>query len=160
MKARNGFGRKQNNTSTLDQDDLDTLLFMIEEEKMAGDIYDALYDQTGLNVFANIAASEDQHMDVLLAQAEKLGLTLDAILAAPEGEYVNPEIQAMYDDLMAQASTSTEAALNVGVFIEETDIIDLAEASAEVEGTQLATIYDNLLAGSENHLAAFESLLA
>lgn len=68
------------------QDDLAQLLYMIEEEKLAGDVYEALYAQTGMQVFDRIAASEDRHFDALLTQAQTLGLTVDGILALTEGE--------------------------------------------------------------------------
>ena len=39
------------------------LLFMREEEKLARDVYNALYEIWGQNTFANIASSEQMHMD-------------------------------------------------------------------------------------------------
>lgn len=43
--------------------------------------------------------------------------------------------------------------------IEEMDIDDLTEALLEVEKADIRTVFENLLSGSENHLAAFESRL-
>jgi hypothetical protein len=37
---------------------------MREEEKLARDVYIALYEKWGLRTFLNIAESEQQHMDV------------------------------------------------------------------------------------------------
>jgi hypothetical protein len=39
-------------------------------------------------------------------------------------------------------------------------MVDIAAAESQVEGTSLAAVYDNLLAGSANHLDAFEAWLA
>jgi len=141
------------------QADLDALSYMIEEEKLAGDIYDAFYEQTGLRVFDKIGDAEDQHMDTLIAQANIAGLNLDTILSFPEGQYSNPELQSLYDNLLATGSVSATAALEVGVAIELTDIADLQLAIADLVGTPLGTAYANLLNGSNNHLAAFEGLL-
>lgn len=142
------------------QDDLAQLLYMIEEEKLAGDVYEALYAQTGMQVFDRIAASENRHFDALLTQAQTLGLAVDGILALPEGQYISPQLQSLYDDLMLAASTSAVAALEVGVAIETTDMVDLQAASANLDGTALGDVYANLLTGSAQHLSAFENLLA
>lgn len=135
------------------------LLFMLEEEKLAGDIYDAFYEMYGVPIFDNIAESEDNHFDALLAQAESLGLDVDAIVFAEAGTYVDPELQEMYDTLLAQGSESLEAALEVGVAIETKDMVDIAAAAEAVADTPLADVYDRLLAESVNHLDAFEALL-
>lgn len=141
-------------------DDLAQLLYMIEEEKLAGDVYEALYAQTGMQVFDRIAASEDRHFDALLTQAQTLGLAVDGILALPEGQYTSPQLQSLYDDLMLAATASAVAALEVGVAIETTDMVDLQAASANLDGTALGDVYANLLMGSAQHLSAFENLLA
>jgi len=144
---------------TYSQADLDALIYMIEEEKLAGDIYDAFYEQTGLRVFDKIGDSEDQHMAAVIAQAEIAGLNLDTVLSFPEGQYSNPELQALYDSLLATGSVSVNAALEVGMAIELTDIADLQLAMVDLVGTPLGSVYANLLSGSNNHLAAFEGLL-
>lgn len=71
------------------------------------------------------------------------------------GEFSIPEVQQMYDTLLAQGSASVEAALEVGVIVEETDIADLQEAVIGLEVPRAVAVYENLLAGSQNHLAAF-----
>ncbi len=71
------------------------------------------------------------------------------------GGFTLPEVQAMYDDLLAQGSESVEAALAVGVTVEEVDIADLQEAVEGLQAPRAVAVYRNLLAGSENHLQAF-----
>lgn len=140
--------------------DLSALMFMIEEEKLAGDVYDALFEQTGLRVFDRIGDAEDQHMSTLLDQATTLGLNLDTVISLPAGSYSDPELQSLYDSLMLTASASDTAALEVGATIEVADIADLELAMVDLAGTPLGDIYANLLSGSNHHLAAFEGLLA
>ena len=82
-----------------------------------------------------------------------------AFVFQPAGSFVNPDLQDFYDDLLETGSASLQDALEVGVAIEVKDITDLAEAAEAVAGTQLETVYETLLAASESHLAAFESLL-
>ncbi len=47
-----------------------------------------------------------------------------------QGEFTNPDLQDLYDQLIQQGSVSKVEALKVGVFIEETDIDDLNAAIA------------------------------
>lgn len=146
-------------TVTYSDEAISELLFMIEEEKLAGDVYDAFYDLYGLDIFKNIAASEDQHFSALVNLAEQIGLDVDEFVMEPKGTFVDEEIQSLYDSMIATGSASATAALEVGLAIEEKDMVDIAAAIEEVEGTTLAEIYDNLLTGSSYHLDAFETAL-
>ena len=47
----------------LDQQEIDALQFMVEEEKLARDVYSYLYQQWNLAIFNNITGSEQNHMD-------------------------------------------------------------------------------------------------
>lgn len=44
-----------------------SLAFMREEEKLARDVYNALYSIYGTNIFSNIGASEQTHTDAVLS---------------------------------------------------------------------------------------------
>ncbi|WP_323770372.1 DUF2202 domain-containing protein [Antarctobacter sp.] len=135
------------------------LLYMIEEEKLAGDVYETFYDIYGLKIFASIGASEDRHFDALVSQADAMGIDTDQFVFAETGSFDDPELQELYDTLIETGSASLTSALEVGAAIETKDIVDIAAAMEDVEGTVLAGVYANLLAGSENHLVAFEGLL-
>jgi hypothetical protein len=137
-----------------------SLRFMIQEEKLAGDLYEAFADQTGLRTFDRIAAAEDKHMNTLIDLAEKAGINVDDLIALPAGEFADAELQTMYDSLLASGSVSTDAALTVG---REVELADIADLSAAIEGfaePALVGVYSKLLSGSEHHLAAFDSWLA
>jgi hypothetical protein len=141
----------------LSDTDVSSLLFMIEEEKMARDIYDELFEQTGLIQFDRISNSEQQHYDTLLSTADKLGIDTST-LSTEAGVFTNIEVQNLYAQLMEQASVSADAAMNVGIAIEQTDIADLYTAIDSTEITLLGTVYNNLLNASMNHLNAFENI--
>ena len=144
----------------LSDDVVASLRFMIEEEKLAGDLYEVFYDQTGLTVFDKIANSEDLHMNALVKQAESYGIDVSDLLALPAGEYSDPSLQDLYSALLTAGSLSAEDALNVGVAIEQADMMDLAEAINLVAGTKLVGVYSHLMDGSASHLAAFDASLS
>lgn len=139
---------------TLSEEESAALLFMREEEKLAHDVYVTLYDQWGLRVFSNIAASEQKHTDAVAALLDAYGLE-DPTIGNGVGEFTDPAFQALYDELVAQGSISAAEALKVGVAIEELDIADLEQRIAETDNADIQLLYSNLLAGSENHLRAF-----
>ena len=135
-----------------------TLLHMVEEEKLAHDVYVALADDSGARIFDRIAVSEARHTDAVRALLEARGIA-DPTAGAAAGEFTNPAFDELYADLVAEGSTSLDAALQVGVQIEELDIADLKEAIAETDQADIDTVYGNLLTASGHHLTAFENQL-
>ncbi|NLT25057.1 MAG: DUF2202 domain-containing protein [Microbacteriaceae bacterium] len=130
------------------------LLYIIEEEKLAHDVYAAMAEIHDRNPFANIMESEIQHQELLVPILAERGL--DDPRTGVEGTFTNPEIQALHDEFVAQGEQSWSAAIEVGIAIEEADIRDL-EAAIEAETDPAAiAAYERLLAGSENHLEAFQ----
>lgn len=130
-----------------------SLLFMIEEEKLAHDVYVTLGDLWGSTIFSSISTSEATHQDQLLVLLDDRAITDPR--STETGVFVNSELQALYDELIAQGSVSRAAAMQVGIAIETKDITDIAAAAAAEDDAEVIAVYDRLLAGSENHLAAF-----
>lgn len=144
----------QNSAQNMTQEQIDSLLFMIEEEKMARDLYDALYEQTGEAIFDKISNSEQKHYDSLMRAAQKLRVDTTEVLDEA-GVFSNEEIQSLYDTLLLQGSISTQDAFDVGVAVENADIADLNDAIAQNDIVILGQVYDHLLNGSQHHLDAF-----
>ena len=134
------------------------LLFMLEEEKLARDVYRTLGEIWDTPIFSNIAASEQRHMDAILGLIATYGLD-NSMYDETVGRFENRELQAMYDDLVDMGSESVEAALEVGAIIEEVDIADLEEYLSQTTSEDITRVYENLLRGSRNHLGAFVSQL-
>ena len=134
------------------------LVYMREEEKLARDVYLALYDLWGQPVFQNIASSEQAHMDSVLTLLEQYGVADPAAGNGP-GVFNDPTFQTLYADLVSTGSQSQIEALRVGAAIEELDIVDLEARLAPTSNDYIIQVYTNLLAGSENHLRAFVSNL-
>lgn len=141
----------------LTQDEMDGLLLMREEEKMAGDVYAYFFSVYELPVFERIAASEDRHAEAVLALLNHFGIADPAL--ADAGVFSNPTLQTLYEQLVLQGST-VEAALATGAYIEELDIADLMKLLDETDNADLELVYGNLLKGSENHLRAFVNTLS
>ncbi|NJE10021.1 DUF2202 domain-containing protein [Thermococcus sp. MAR1] len=142
----------------LSRDEIDAILYMREEEKLARDVYLVLYNKTGLPVFQNIARSEQTHMDAVLGLIEKYNLT-DPVDGMGIGEFNSTEMQNLYEELVSKGSVNEVEALKIGALIEEIDIKDLEEWLKRTDNEDVKAVFESLMNGSENHLRAFTRLL-
>jgi hypothetical protein len=142
--------------SDITQKEIEGILFMREEEKLARDVYLTLGEIWGMNIFNNIAKSEETHMDAVLTLIEKFGLE-DPAKNKAIGEYSNSDLRILYDELIKQGSISLADALLVGGAVEEIDIIDLQKNLDLTENRAILEVYENLLNASSNHLNSFSS---
>ncbi len=135
--ANRGHGNNSSyNASTIDLSSIplseltdiqkESLSFMIEEEKVARDVYSYLYDLWGSRVFSNIANAEQKHMDAIEALITRYSLGIPSTLDT-KGEFENEELQELYNTLIEKGKLSLIEALEVGVLVEETDISDLED---------------------------------
>ena len=134
--------------------DSEGILYMREEEKLARDVYLALYDMWGLRTFSNIAQAEQAHMDSVGALIGAQGL-VDPVIGSQPGEFQNPDLASLYVALVDMGSQSPQDALMVGAIIEDLDIRDLETYLSETEDPNSMAVYANLLRGSENHMRSF-----
>ena len=148
----------QTTVDALTGEEIDGLLYMIEEEKLARDVYLMLDEQWDLRVLQNISRAEQRHMDSVARVLSAHDIDNPA-LDSEIGEFTNPELQALYDDLIAAGSQSVADALRVGTAIEEIDILDLQTYVDDTGEADIQQLYANLLKGSSNHLRAFVSNL-
>lgn len=130
------------------------ILYMIEEEKLAHDVYAFLYDKWNMRVFDNISNSEQTHTEAVQSLAARYNVQIPSSVD-DLGVYQNSDLQKLYNDLTAQGSKSLDDALKVGAAIEEIDILDLQEYISQTEKEDIILVYENLMKGSRNHLRSF-----
>jgi hypothetical protein len=146
-------------TASLSENEIAAIQFMREEEKLARDVYQTLYETYPLRPFLNISKSEQAHMDAMLYLIDTYGLD-DPVGDNPKGVFVNQDLQALYDDLIEQGSESRAEALKVGALIEEVDITDLETALDQTAlNEDVIRVFTNLCHASERHLKAFVRVL-
>ena len=139
----------------LSPDEIEGLKFMREEEKLARDVYNILFDKWGMKIFNNIAQSEQKHTDAIKSLIDKYELE-DPITNDTPGSFVNEDLQNLFDTLVINGNLSLVDALLVGALIEEVDILDIQkEIDDHVDNEDIAFVYDNLINGSYKHLRAF-----
>ncbi|MEZ5400625.1 MAG: DUF2202 domain-containing protein [Bryobacteraceae bacterium] len=139
-------------------EEIQSLTFMREEEKMARDVYDYLYQRWGITVFDSIAASEEQHFAQVGRLLTRYGIA-DPAANLAAGVFGNSKLSTLYAELVAKGAASLKDALEVGVAIEQVDIADLEEAIVEASKSDIKRVYTNLMEASYQHLEAFEANL-
>ncbi len=140
----------------LSEEEQQDLQYMLEEEKLARDVYVALSEKWDHPAFKNISASEDRHFASVKLVAEKHNLQIPQnVVKDQTGKFDNKELQALYTELVNTGSQSLIAALQVGAKIEELDIKDLEAAMARTQNEQLTGLYTRLQSASQKHLRSF-----
>jgi hypothetical protein len=130
------------------------LKFLVEEEKMARDIYLYLATKTTTRKFSNIARSEQTHMNYMAVLLTKYKLW-NPTTNRKAGVFYNQDIQKLYNTLIAEGSVGVLEAYGVGVKVEEVDIASLDELLVNPMPADVKAALDLLLAASYNHLEAF-----
>ena len=142
---------------TYDATELELLLKLKEEEKLARDVYTFLASKYDNIVFSNISRSEITHMNSVIYLLSDYG---DEYTGVPEaGVFTNPDFQQLYTDLTTRGSESLTEALKVGALIEELDITDIIKDLESVVNANVTIVLENLERGSRNHLRAFTKQL-
>lgn len=139
----------------LSNDEIANILYMWQEEKLARDVYITLYEEWGATIFVNISESEQRHMDAIERLIELYNLDV-SVMDNTVGMFDDPFFASLYEEFVDSGIGSLLDALIVGVSIEEQDIADLTEKLDQTTMRNVKRVFENLLAGSERHLAAFQ----
>jgi hypothetical protein len=94
-------------TIAVSNQEIEDLVYMREEEKLAHDVYIFLYSRWELPIFSNIAASELTHTNAVLSLLERYGIDDPAKDLQP-GEFKNQDLQTLYNQLITTGSKSLE----------------------------------------------------
>ena len=141
--------------STVDTSTLaEMLTFIVQEEKLAHDLYVQLASTSGAVQFQNVLNSESTHISLVQGLLTTYNI-VDPTVGLAEGEFVNQDLQALYDSLLASGSVDRAGAIAAGIAVEEKDIADIEVMLASDLPSDVVSVLERLLSGSQNHLAAF-----
>ncbi|MBE2228561.1 MAG: DUF2202 domain-containing protein [Ignavibacteria bacterium] len=141
-------------SASLTDDEIQSIKYMREEEKLARDVYSVMYTKYSIRPFRNIKVAEQTHMELMKELLAKNNID-DPVVSDETGSFTNSELKDLYTKLIDQGSLSLIDALKSGALIEETDIADLDKQLKVTENKDIKDTYDYLRYGSENHLRAF-----
>lgn len=136
----------------LNEKEVNAILFMLEEEKLAFDVYTKMDEKWGTRQFNHIKDSELAHMEALEELLKKNEIKYQLL---EQGQFQNQKLQDLYNNLIAQGNRSETEALKVGAKIEDVDLYDLIRLKKDTQNKELMNVYQFLECGSRNHLRAF-----
>lgn len=142
-----------NYTSKTNEKDSSSLLYMLEEEKLARDVYTHLYEKWETKQFGNIKESEQTHVEKVQELLDKNKIPYQIL---PQGKFNNQELQKLYNSLISKGNISEIEALKVGATIEDVDIFDLQRLKKETDNQDIISVYNFLECASRNHMRAFD----
>lgn len=145
---------QQAGAAELSPEEIAGIKFMLEEEKLARDVYKKLYEKWQQQNFDNISQSEATHISAVRGLAEKYGVDIQ-FYNDEIGKFTNSELSSLYNQLVAKGDESLSSALEIGALIEEIDIADLEEYIKQTNNGDIILVYENLMRGSRNHLRSF-----
>jgi hypothetical protein len=146
LAAEKGHAEKN---AALGTDTLDALRYIREELRLARDLYGALSDIWGLEVFENTAKSKQSLMNAVSYVLKPDGFdgpTEDA------GKFVDSDLQELYSYLIDQGKGSRNNAIDVSILIEQTVIADINDVFLQTNAKDVHKVLILIMEGSENHL--------
>ncbi len=160
-------------SSVLNDEQKHTLAYMWNEEKLAKDVYLAIYAVNPHTTLYNIATrAETVHQATVQSLVEAYDLNITNLVdyttsyseeelnSMDPGVFAIDEIQSLYDTLYLKGIQSTQDALEVGCMVEVTDINDLDHDIEIVQGADdIVSAFENLRDGSYSHYWAFDNAL-
>lgn len=135
--------------SSLDDKQKQSLQDLADEEKLAYDVYTALYQQWWHKIFANILEAEYKHASLINGLLNKYAITKHDTTSNISNE--------LTQSLIAQWSQSLKEAFAVGRTIETKDIADIDTLMTLFSDySDILSVLSQLKAGSSRHLQAFQ----
>jgi hypothetical protein len=145
----------ETNHNDLRPEESAALIFMREEEKLAYDVYVTLFALWNIPTFQNINQSELTHINEIKILLDRYKIKDPA--SNEIGVFTNPDLQALYNELISRGKNSLTEAIIVGAEIEEIDIIDLQSKLSLSNNKDILQVFSNLLDASYIHLRALTS---
>jgi len=89
------------NADPITEEEIQGLLYMREEEKLARDVYLKMLEKYNARVFDNISEAEQRHMDFVKEMLDKFSVT-DPVTNNDPGVFSNSDLSAAYNRLIEQ----------------------------------------------------------
>lgn len=132
------------------------VLYLLEQEKLAHDVYRSLDTMWVTDIFNRVANEEYQHVGKLSAVAAEFMINVpNHFNEYPMGQFIDTKLRRLYGELMAAANFSLEDAYRACAALEERKMYDLKVALKEPNFELENLTYKALLLGSEDNFKVF-----
>jgi hypothetical protein len=142
----------------LTEQEIEEMVFLRQEEKLARDVYLTLSERWQLPIFGNIANAEQRHMDAVLLVLDAYDVA-DPVVDDAVGKFTNSKLAGLYGELVASGDQTLTDALTAGATIEDMDLADVYRLLELTSNPRVSLVAENLAKGSRNHLRAYVGVL-
>ena len=150
---------KPDTNAILTQEQKDMLFFIYQEAKVARDIYITLSEiHQSESTFALMKFAEQKHVNCARKLCDTYGVETSTINEDAVGKFDSPVLQTLYDECIKKGKRSLLDALEVGEFIESTDIEDLEQASVGMP-KDVVEVYNRLKKRNISQLGVFQTAI-
>lgn len=149
-----------NPADILSEEQKDMLYYIYEGEKVARDVYITLGQiHKDEETFPLVQFSEQKHIDYARDLCKMYGVETSQVNEEKVGEFNSLVLQTLYDACTEKGQKSLHDALEVGQFIEKTEIEDLEQASVGMP-KDVVHVYENIKKRNLRHLDTFKAALS
>ena len=150
---------KPDTSAILTEEQKDMLFFIYQGEKAARDIYITLNKiHKNESTFALMKFAEQRHVDCTRELCHIYGVETSTIDENSVGEFDSPVLQTLYDECVEKGKLSLMDALEVGEFLESTDIEHLEQASVGMPN-DVVNVYNKLTKKNKSYLGTFQTAI-
>ena len=133
------------------------IISIAQELKLAQNLYSKIYKQWELKIFRNISKAKSHQIKVIKFLADRYNLELPPTFK--DETFEDSSLQEKLDDLLNQALSSEQNALEVAISTEENSIEDLNQTLHSDLPKDLELTYAHLLKADQRHLYIFQKIL-
>ena len=137
--------------NNLSHQDVSWLIWMREEEKLSRDVYTNLWKKWKTQIFLDVAAVEQVHMDSIKIILEKYWID-DPVKDDTIWIFSSFAIKKLYDDFLSQWNKSLSDAFILAADAESLDILDISDLVKQTQNQDIISLYNTLIIWSRNHL--------
>jgi len=144
---------------TLTKEQKDMLFFIYQVEKVARDVYITLSNiYENESTFALMKYAEQRDVNCARELCNMYSVETSRIDEDAVGKFESLVLQTLYDECTEKGKRSLLDALEVGEFLETTDIEDLEQASVGMP-SDVVDVYNKLRRRNITHLGAFQTAI-
>ena len=150
-KLKEVITRKREKRENLTKKEKWALLFILEEEKMIRDLSYNFSDKYEDKIFEDIYKAENSHIDPVQKIVRDYNLD-DPSSKKDVGEFHNPQIRMIYDELLKQGQKDKVSAYKALLQALERNISNLNENIDKTDKDGILFLFRNLRRSSKNHM--------
>lgn len=138
--------------------EIEGIVLVREERKLASDLFSELYDTWDFEIFKLISQSEQTYMDEIKELIDKFNIE-DPVKDNSRGIFTSPYIKKLYSNLVEKGNKSAYESVRIAATLEDLSIKDLNDLLELSTKKEIITLYNSLRMASIGYIRAISKEL-